>query len=227
VFRHRGDILTGAFTANFGNHMSRDPGGFVTTTLTEHRLAAEALARINRATTLGVLSVSIANELNHPLAAIVLSAAACSRWLSAQPPNFDKAQRTLERIANEGRRAGEIIAALCMLVKGQAPRKDRCDLNAAILEALTLTHDDVQRNEISLETSLAEDLPLVECARTQVQQVILNLVINAIQAMRAVAERPRRLAVGSSKEGPHTVRIEVSDSGPGVDPSLPVESAAA
>jgi len=212
-------MSSGPFNANFSEDMSSDSGGFMTTTLTEHRLAAEALARINRATTLGVLGASIAHELNQPLGAIVASAAACSRWLSAQPPNLEKAQRALERIANEGRRAGEIIEGLCVLVKGQAPRKDRCDLNAAILEALTFTHDEVQRNEISLETSLADDLPLVECARTQVQQVILNLVVNAIQAMRAVAERPRRLAVASSREGTNTVRVEVRDSGPGVDPS--------
>ena len=189
----------------------------MTMTLTDNRLAAEALARINRATTLGVLGASIAHELNQPLVAIVASAAACSRWLSAQPPNPDQAQRALERIANEGRRASEIIEGLCMLVKGQAPQKDRCDLNAAILEVLTLTHDEVQRNKISVETSLAENLPLVECARTQVQQVILNLVVNAIQAMCAAAA-PRRLVVGSSREGPSTVRIEVRDSGPGVDP---------
>jgi signal transduction histidine kinase len=191
----------------------------MTTTLPEHRLAAEALARINRATALGVLGVSTAHELNQPLGAILASAGACSRWLSAQPPNLDKAQRALERIANEGRRATEIIEGLCGLVMGQAPRKERCDLNAAILEVLGHTRDEMQRNAISLETSLAEDLPLVECARTQVQQVILNLVVNAIQAMRAAAERPGRLAVACSMAGPNTVRVEVSDSGPGIDPS--------
>ncbi len=171
----------------------------MTTTLTEQRLAAEALARINRATALGVLGASIAHELNQPLGAILAGTGACSRWLSAQPPNLAKAQRALERIANEGRRAGEIIEGLCGLVKGQAPRKDRCDLNAAILEALALTRDEAQRNAISLETSLAEDLPPVECARTQVQQ--------------------GRLAVVSSREGPNAVCVEVRDSGPGVDPS--------
>src|SRR5258706_7374379 len=194
-------------------------GGLETTTLTEQRLAAEALARINHATALGVLGASIAHELNQPLGAILAGTGACSRWLSAQPPNLAKAQRALERIANEGRRAGEIIEGLCGLVKGQAPRKDRCDLHAAILEAPALNRDEAQRNAISLETSLAEDLPPVECARTQVQQVILNLVVNAIQAMRAVADRPGRLAVVSSREGPNAVCVEVRDSGPGVDPS--------
>lgn len=191
----------------------------MTTTLTEHRLVAETMARINRATALGVLGASIAHELNQPLGAIAASAGACSRWLSAQPPNLDKAQRALERIADEGRRATEIIDGLCMLVKGQVPRKERCDLNAAILEVLVLARDEAERNAISLETSLAADLPLVECARTQVQQVILNLVVNAVQAMRTVAERPGRIAVASSRAGPNTVRVEVRDSGPSIDPS--------
>src|SRR5262249_35535656 len=161
----------------------------------------------------------IAHELNQPLGAIVASAAASSRWLSAQPPNLARAQRALERIANEGRRASEIIEGLRVLVKRQAPRRDRFDLSEAILEVLTLTHDELRRSDILLETSLAEGLPLVECARTQIQQVIVNLVVNAIQAMRALAEGPRRLAVVSSRESPSAVRVEVSDSGPGVDPS--------
>src|SRR6266446_1593573 len=182
------------------------------------RDAEEALARVNRVATLGALGASIAYELSEPLCAIVASAAACSRWLSAEPPNLGRAQRALERIANDGRRTKEIIDGLRVFVERQAPHRDRFDLNEAILEVLRSTHDEVQRNEISLETSLAEGLPLVESGRTQVQQVILNLVVNAIQAMRAVAGRPRRLAVASSREGANAVRVEVRDSGPGVDP---------
>ena len=181
------------------------------------REAEEALARVNRVTTLGVLGASIAYELSQPLCVIVASAAACSRWLSAEPPNLDRVQRALERIANDGRRAREIIDGLRVFVERQAPRRDRVDLNEAILEVLSLTHDEVQRNEISLETSLAEGLPPVECGRTQVQQVILNLVVNAIQAMSVFAERPRRLAVGSSREGPNAVHVELRYSGPSVD----------
>jgi len=181
------------------------------------REAQEVLARVNRATTLGVLGASIAYELSQPLCAIVASAAACSRWLSAEPPNLGRAQRALERIARDGRRASEIIDGMRVFVERQAPRRDRFDLNEAILEVLGLMHDEVRRNEISLETSLSEDLPLVECGRTQFQQVILNLVVNAIQAMSALAERPRRLAVGSSREGANAVRVELRHSGPGVD----------
>jgi C4-dicarboxylate-specific signal transduction histidine kinase len=181
------------------------------------REAEEALARVNRAATLGVLGASFAYELSQPLCAIVASAAACSRWLSAQPPNLDRAQRALERIAGDGRRAKEIIDGRRVFVERQGPHRDRFDLNEAILEVLGLTHDEVERNEISLETSLAEGLPAVESARTQVQQVILNLVVNAIQAMSAFAERPRQLAVGSSREGPNAVHVELRYSGASVD----------
>jgi C4-dicarboxylate-specific signal transduction histidine kinase len=191
----------------------------------------EVLARLSRERTLEVLGASIAYELSQPLCAIVASAAACSRWLSARPPNLDRAQRALERIADEGRRAGGIIDGLRVIVERQAAHRDRFDLNEAILEALRLTHDEMQRNEISLETSLAEDLPLVECGRTEVQQVILDLVVNAIKAMRAVTDCPRRLSVRSSREGPNAVRVAVRDSGPGVPAafcfSLPIEAVAA
>src|SRR5712671_39034 len=193
VSLHVGGIGRAAPSAQASAKTCQMPGGFMTRTEMRSTLvgealreAEEALARVNRATTLGVLGASIAYELSQPLCAIVASAAACSRWLSAEPPNLGRAQRALERIANDGRRAKEIIDGLRVFVERQAPHRDRFDLNEAILEVLGLTHDEVQRNEISLETSLAEALPLVECGRTQVQQVILHLVVNAIQAMSAV-----------------------------------------
>jgi C4-dicarboxylate-specific signal transduction histidine kinase len=190
----------------------------------------EALARLHREKTLEVLGASIAYELSQPLGAIVASAAACSRWLAAQPPNLDRALRSLERIADEGKRVGEIIGGLRVLVQRQAPQRERFDLNEAIREALRLTHDEMQRNGISLETSLAADLPLVECGRTRVQQVILDLVVNAIHAMRAATNSPRLLSVHSSQAGADAIRVEVRDSGPGVRAafcfSLPIEAAA-
>ncbi len=195
--------------------------------LTEHMSAAEALrkaqaalARVNRATTLGLVGTSIAHEVNQPLGAIATSAAACSRWLSAEPPDLDKAQRSLERIANDARRASAVIDRLRALVKRQVRRKERCDLNAAIREVLVLTDDELRRNNILVETSLDVDLPMVECDRVQIQQIILNLIVNAVEAMSAVNDRPHRLAVGTAREDAKAVRIEVRDSGPGVDPSL-------
>src|SRR5215831_8890739 len=194
--------------------------------LTEHMLAIEALresqealARANRATTLGMLGASIVHEVNQPLGAIAASAAAGLRWLSAQPPDLDKARRSLERIVNDSRRASAVVGRLRALVKRQEPRKDRVDLNEAILEVLALTDDAVRRNDILVETSLAADLPTVEGDRIQIQQIVLNLVVNAIEAMSAVDGRRRQLAIGSAREDANAVRVEVCDSGPGVDPS--------
>jgi len=194
--------------------------------LTERKRAAEALresqealARANRATTLGMLGASIVHEVNQPLGAIAASAAAGLRWLSAQPPDLDKARRSLERIVNDSRRASGVVGRLRALVKRQEPRKDRVDLNEAILEVLALTDDAVRRNDILVETSLAADLPTVEGDRIQIQQIVLNLVVNAIEAMSAVDGRRRQLAIGSAREDANAVRVEVRDSGPGVDPS--------
>jgi PAS domain S-box-containing protein len=192
--------------------------------ITERKRTAEALQRAqaalahaNRVTTLGVLAASIAHEVNQPLGAMVTSAASCSRWLAAAPPDFDKAQRALERIGKDGRRASDIIDRIRTLVQRQAPRRDRFDVNDAILEVVALTRDAVRTNEISLETALAQDLPAVEGDRVQLQQVILNLVINAIEAMSAVDDRQRELAIRSAKHG-QALRVEVLDSGPGIDP---------
>jgi len=167
---------------------------------------------------LGLLGTSIAHEVNQPLGAIATSAAACSRWLLAEPPDLDKAQRSLERIANDARRASTVIDRLRALVRRQVQRKERCDLNAAIREVLVLTDDELRRNNILVETSLDADLPMVECDRVQIQQIILNLIMNAVEAMGTVNDRPRRLAVGSASDA-KAVQIEVRDSGPGIDPS--------
>src|SRR5262245_36762006 len=194
--------------------------------LTERKRAADelresqgALARANRVTTLGMLGASIVHEVNQPLGAIAASAAAGSRWLSAQPPDLDRAQRSLERIVNDSRRASTIIDRLRALVKRQEPRKDRVDLNEAILEVLALTDHELRRNDILVETSLAADLPTIEADRIQIQQIVLNLVVNAIEAMSAVDGRRRLLAIGSVREDANAVRVEVRDSGPGVNPS--------
>jgi PAS domain S-box-containing protein len=196
----------------------------ITRDLTEHMLASEALreaqgalARVNRVTTLGVLAASIAHEVNQPLGAMVTSAASCLRWLAAQPPDFDKAQRALERIAKDGRRASEVIDRIRTLVQRQAPRRDRVDVNDAILEVIALTRDETRRNEVWLETSLAHGLPPVSGDRVQLQQVILNLAVNAIEAMSAIGDRGRELAIRSAKDG-GALLVEVRDSGPGVDP---------
>jgi len=182
------------------------------------REAQAALARVNRVTTLGVLAASIAHEVNQPLGAMVTSAASCSRWLAAQPPDFDKAQRALERIGHDGRRASQVIERIRTLVQRLPPRKDRVEVNDAIGEVIALTRDLMGRNDVSLRTSLAQGLPPVNGDRVQLQQVIINLMVNAIEAMSAVGDRPRELAVSSAMDGQNALRVEVRDSGPGVAP---------
>src|SRR4030095_4705492 len=118
------------------------------------------------------------------------------------PPDLDKAQRSLERIVNDSRRASAVVGRLRALVKRQAPHKDRVDLNEAIHEVLALTDDQGRRNQLRVETPLAANLPTVEADRIQIQQIVLNLVVNAIEAMSALdARRRRQLAIGSATGG--------------------------
>lgn len=198
----------------------------ITRDLTDHILASEALreaqaalARVNRVTTLGVLAASIAHEVNQPLGAMVASAGSCARWLAAQPPELEKAQRSLERIARDGKRAGEVIDRIRALVMRQPPRRDRVDVKQIILDVIALTRDQMRRNDIALEKSLADGLPPVWGDGVQLQQVILNLIVNAIEAMSAPGNRPRQLVIGAS-EAQDGVCIEVRDSGPGIAPEI-------
>lgn len=198
----------------------------ITRDLTDHVLASEALreaqaalARVNRVTTLGVLAASIAHEVNQPLGAMVASAGSCARWLAAQPPELEKAQRSLGRIARDGKRASEVIDRIRALVMRQPPRRDRVDVNQTILDVIALTRDQMRRNDIALEKTLADGLPPVWGDKVQLQQVILNLIVNAIEAMSAPGHRPRQLVIGASRaEG--GVCIEVRDSGAGVAPEI-------
>jgi C4-dicarboxylate-specific signal transduction histidine kinase len=175
-------------------------------------------ARMTRVMTMGELTASIAHEVSQPLGAIVTSAASCGRWLAAEPPQMDKARRSLERIVNDGRRAGAIIQRIRALMRRQAPRKDWLDVNETILEVIAVVQYELRRNDIVLETRLGEGLPRVQGDRVQCQQVLLNLIVNAIEAMSEIGERRRELTIVSATDGPDGVRIEVRDSGTGLDP---------
>jgi C4-dicarboxylate-specific signal transduction histidine kinase len=188
------------------------------------RQAQEALrntqtefAHTTRVMTMGELTASIAHEVNQPLGAIVTSAAAGARWLATKPPQMGKARRALERIANDGKRAAAVIGRIRALMKRQAPRKEWLDINEAILEVVALAQYQLRRSEILLETPLGHDLPLVRGDRVQLQQVLLNLIVNAIEAMSS-DERRRELTIVSAVDGPEAVAIEVRDSGMGLDP---------
>jgi PAS domain S-box-containing protein len=207
--------------------------------------AQAELAHVTRVAALGELTASIAHEINQPLGAVVNNASACVRWLAAH--NLEEARQSASLVIAEGHRAGEIISRIRALAKKAPPQKDWLDINATIGEVIAMARSAVQRNRISLQTQLANDSPLILGDRIQLQQVILNLLINAIEAMSEVSEGPRELWVSSQKftkmpaRGPRgtqtgeseedvlaprasaeaegtDVLIAVRDSGPGLNP---------
>jgi signal transduction histidine kinase len=175
------------------------------------------LAHVMRVTTLGEITASIAHEVNQPLAAVVTNANASLRWLSRQPANLDEVRQALERIIKEGNRAGEVIGRIRSLVKRSPPQKEWLNINDTILEVIALARSEVERNRISLQTQLSDELPEVLGDRIQLQQVILNLVINAIQAMSGVSQGQRELLVSSCKDESNGVLVSVRDSGKGLE----------
>jgi PAS domain S-box-containing protein len=194
--------------------------------ITERKRAEEALrkaqadlAHVTRVVTMGELVASIAHEVNQPLTGVVAHAGTCLRWLAAQPPDLEEARHALELIVRDGKRANEVIGRIRGLVKKVPPRRDPMDVNTVILEVIALTTSELQRNHVDLRTHLASHLPLVPADRIQLQQVILNLVVNAIEAMSGVGDRPRELVVDSGEDDSNDVFVEVRDSGPGLDPA--------
>ncbi|QHO76112.1 hypothetical protein ACH79_29390 [Bradyrhizobium sp. CCBAU 051011] len=193
--------------------------------ITERKRAEEALramqaelAHANRVTTMGQLSASIAHEVNQPIAATVTNAQAALRWLRARPPNLEEVRYSLDRIVDDGKRAGNVIGGIRALIHKVPPRRDWFGLNEAILEMVALTRSEMFKYGISLQTELAPGLPLVEGDRTQLQQVILNLILNAIEAMDGSDEGTRELRINTEAEAAG-VLVTISDSGPGLDPA--------
>jgi C4-dicarboxylate-specific signal transduction histidine kinase len=182
----------------------------------ELRKSQGELAHIARVMTMGELVASIAHEVNQPLASVVNSASACLRWLDAQ--KLEEARRSASRAIAEGHRASEIISRIRALAKRAPPLKDWLDVNETIHEVIALARSEIQRNGVALETQLSEDVPVILADRVQLQQVILNLVVNAIEAMNGVGEGLRELLVRSGTEESSHVVISVQDSGPGFDP---------
>jgi PAS domain S-box-containing protein len=178
--------------------------------------AQSELAYTTRVMTMGELAASIAHEVNQPLGAMVTSAGSGARWLGAQPPDIPKAMRALERIINDGRRAGDVIKRIRGLMKRQAPRKTSLQVNDAIREVIALAQHELRRNEIHLDLQLTEGLPPVQGDKVQLQQVFLNLIVNAIEAMKESKERPRLLSIVSCIDVPDLLLVEVRDSGVGL-----------
>jgi C4-dicarboxylate-specific signal transduction histidine kinase len=177
------------------------------------------LAHANRVATMGQLTASIAHEINQPIGATVTNAQAALRWLAADPPDLEEVRQTLARIVKDGNRAGQVIDQIRSLIKKASPCKDRLGLNEAIREVVALTHGEAIKNHVSVRTQLAEGLPPIEGDRVQLQQVILNLTINAIEAMSSTNDAPRDLLLSTEKTEPDDgVHVAVRDSGPGLAP---------
>jgi C4-dicarboxylate-specific signal transduction histidine kinase len=176
------------------------------------------LAHVTRVTTLGELAASIAHEVNQPIAAVVTNAEAALRFLGRHPPDLEEVREGLHSIIKDANRAGDVIGRIRELMKKAPPRKDRMDINEAIHEVIELTRGEAVKSGASVQTALGEGLPLIEGDRVQLQQVALNVIINAVQAM-SDAEGPRELTITTAQAEPNGVLVAVKDTGPGLAPA--------
>ena len=182
------------------------------------QLEAE-LAHMDRVSIVGELAASIAHEVNQPLSGIVSSGSACLRWLAADPPNLEEARESVRRIVAAGRHAGEVIARIRALTTRTAAPAEKLDLNETIRQVLVLIGDEAKRNKVTIRTLFADGLSPVTGDRVQFQQVVLNLVINGIEAMTSVSDRARELVITTRNIDPDQVQVTVEDSGMGIDPN--------
>ena len=177
------------------------------------------LAHINRVSMLGELTASIAHEVNQPLSGVVSNAGASLRWLAGDPPNLEKAREATNRIVRDGKRAGDIIARIRALTRRAPTAHEELDLNQTIQEVLALVGDEAKKESVSIQTQFADDVFPVLGDRVQLQQVVLNLVMNGIEVMSGVADRPRELIITTRNLEPDQVQVTVEDSGTGLDPT--------
>jgi PAS domain S-box-containing protein len=217
------------YLQSLGHPVIRESGGpveFIGTVMdvTERKRAEEALrdaqaelAHVTRVTTMGELTASIAHEINQPLAAVVTNANACLRWLAGPIPNLGEAREALARITRDGKRASDVIGRIRALVKKSSTEKASLDLNEAIQEVVVLVQSEIQKSGVTLQMELAIDLPQILGNRVQLQQVILNLVMNGIEAMSGVTDRSRELLIKSSQHESDKVLVAVQDCGVGID----------
>ncbi|HEV3373579.1 MAG TPA: ATP-binding protein, partial [Xanthobacteraceae bacterium] len=178
--------------------------------------AQAALAHVTRVTTLGELTASIAHEVNQPLGALVTNAEACLLWLDHQNPNLDEARRNVKMIIKDGHRAGEVIRRVRALLKKTDPQMAPLDINNVVNEVIALVQREVFSHRVSLRMELAPALPAVLADRVQLQQLLINLVINGIEAMQPVTDRPRQLVIRSRQDEADQVLVTVTDCGVGI-----------
>jgi PAS domain S-box-containing protein len=182
-----------------------------------HRAQAQ-LRHVARVTTLGELSASIAHEVNQPLTGVVSSGNACLNWLASEPPNIEKARQSVDRIIREANRASEVVGRVRNLAKKAPLQKVWLDINHMIQETIVLTRREIDQSRVSMRTQFSSDLPLVWADRIQLQQVTLNLIINAVEAMNTLDDESRDLFICTGKNEFNDVLLTVQDSGPGLDP---------
>ena len=222
----KGDKLAVLFTIAFPRQPAKLNSVLVSIMdITERKRADEALhktqaelAHVTRVATLGELTASIAHEVNQPLAAIVTNGNACLRWLAGDSPNLDEARETARRIIRDGNRAGDVIGRIRTLLRKTGTEKELLDMNQAIREVVALAEGEVRRNGVALRTELTGDLPPILGDRVELEQVVLNLIMNAIEAMSAIGDRPRELVVRTQSGEVDQVCVTVQDSGIGLDP---------
>ena len=177
------------------------------------------LAHASRVASMGQLTASIAHEIAQPIAAVVNNARAAMNWLGTQPPDLEEVRQTLGEIVNDGKRAGDVISWIRALIKKEPPRREAVEINEAVLEVIALTHGEVAKNGVSVRTQLAEGLPLIQADRVQLRQVVLNLIINAVEAMSGDGEGSRELLISTGRDSLNAVLVSLRDSGPGLDPA--------
>lgn len=189
------------------------------------RTTQTRLSRATQIATTAEFAAAIAHEINQPLAAVVANGHACLRWLSVQPPGLVKAQEAAERIVRDGTEAGEVVRRIRALFKHAPVDKIDLDLNEVIAEVLQLLSGERTRRGVSVEADLEKDLGTVAGDRVQLQQVVFNLLLNGIEAMDSVLDRPKKLFIRSKRQSPETVLVEIRDSGVGLkDPEKVFEA---
>jgi len=183
----------------------------------EMQVAQSDLARVTRVTAMGEMTASIAHEVNQPLAAIVASGSAGLRWLANATPNIEEATAALKRVVNDGYRASEVISGVRAMFKKDAQARNPVDINQLVREVLTLLQSQIQENDIVIKTSLSDEAPVVPGDKVQLQQVMLNLITNAIEAMANVSGRERSLRISTQAQGGE-VLLDIADAGHGIEP---------
>ncbi|MEY9983170.1 PAS domain S-box-containing protein [Bradyrhizobium yuanmingense] len=199
--------------------LSRDITERKRTAETFREMQAE-LTHANRAAAMGQVTASVTHELSQPITAVLCNAEAALNWLGTQSPNFEKAQQALASIVAEAKRGGEIISWIRSLIKKAPAPKESVDVNGAILDVITIARSELLKHDVSIQTDLAPGLPLVQGYRVQLQQVVLNLILNAIEAMNCVDVGGRELRISTAADASNLVVVAVRDTGPGLDVAI-------